>query len=167
MTPFTKFLLASLAGATIVAGVLVSSYNKAEALGRDGRDGGRMERMHGRGMFGPPFLGGMILEQIDTDGDGRISHAELVAFRADKLVRFDGGKDGSLTLDEFEGVWMEVTKPFQVRAFQFLDADGDGKVTAEELARPTDRLFSRLDRDGDQMIAPERPGPGRGGPDRR
>ena len=35
-----------------------------------------------------------------------------------------------------------------------LDADGDGVVGAAELQRPSDRMFMRMDRDGDGYLTP-------------
>ena len=121
----------------------------------------------GPSMFSMPLLENLF-ERADADHDGKVTKAELDAFAADELKRFDKDGDGRLSLDEFQGLWLELTRPLEVRAFQFLDKDGAGKVTAEELQRPLDRLFQHLDRKGagyvtqDEMRGPG--GPGRHGP---
>jgi hypothetical protein len=100
----------------------------------------------------PPTLGMPLLdnlfERADADHDGKLTKAELDAFAADALKRFDKDGDGRLSLDEFQGLWLELTRPLEVRAFQFLDRNGEGKVTAQELQRPLDRFFEHLDRKG-------------------
>src|SRR4051794_11671316 len=89
-----------------------------------------------------------LFEQADADHDGKLTRTELDAFAADALKRFDKDGDGRLSLEEFQGLWLELTRPLEVRAFQFLDRNGEGKVTAQELQRPLDRLFDHLDRKG-------------------
>ena len=42
-------------------------------------------------------------------------------------------RTGSLSLQEFQALWAEITKPIAVRAFQFLDPDGDAAVAKAEL----------------------------------
>src|SRR5947209_11664069 len=117
---------------------------------------------------GPPVFGMLLdnlFEQADADHDGKLTKAELDAFAADALKRFDKDGDGRLSLDEFQGLWLELTCPLDVRAFQFLDKDGAGKVTAQELQRPLDRLFEHLDRKGQGFVTQDEL-PGLGGPGR-
>ena len=113
---------------------------------------------HGRGMgpmgWGPAGIGWMMFDQLDADGDGRVSRAEMETYRAERLRSADRNGDGRLDPQEFETFWLEVTRPMRIRAFQFLDADGDGVVGAAELQRPSDRMFMRMDRDGDGYLTP-------------
>jgi Ca2+-binding EF-hand superfamily protein len=81
----------------------------------------------------------------------------MESFRAERLKSADRNGDGRLDQAEFETFWLEVTRPMRVRAFQFLDADGDGIVTAAEIQRPSDRMFARMDRDGDGFLTPVTP----------
>jgi hypothetical protein len=96
----------------------------------------------------------MMFDQLDADGDGRVSRAEMEAYRAERLRSADKNGDGRLDPQEFETFWLEVTRPMRIRAFQFLDADGDGVVGAAELQRASDRMFMRMDRDGDGYLTP-------------
>lgn len=103
------------------------------------------------------MLGRMMFDQLDADGDGRVSRAEMEAYRAARLQNADKNGDGRLDQQEFEAFWLEVTRPARIRAFQFFDADADGVVTAAELQRPSDRMFARMDRDGDGFLVPMNP----------
>ena len=42
------------------------------------------------------------IKAVDTDGDGRISHAEFISGRDPLVLRFDGNGDGSITRAEME-----------------------------------------------------------------
>lgn len=93
-----------------------------------------------------------MLERFDENKDGTVTRAEVDSVLAKTLEKFDTEGNQALSLKEFEGLWMEMTRQRMVRAFQHLDRDGDGLITAEELARPAERMFLRLDRDGDGQI---------------
>lgn len=137
---------------TLLAGVLATGTFAAIADADPDRGGWHGAGFgHGRmGMMGGP--GVLLFEQVDADKDGKVTRAELEAFRADRLKRFDRDGNGQLSMTEFEGLWAELTRPMTVRAYQFLDADGNGQVTTDELARPSDRMFARMDRDGDGAV---------------
>lgn len=69
-------------------------------------------------------------EQIDADGDGSVTQAELDGFRTGRAAA----------------------------RFAAMDADGDGSVTAAELAagdaaRRADRMIERLNSDGDGALS--------------
>ncbi len=108
------------------------------------------------------------LSGADTDSSGGITLEELTAFKPegrphgrphdghvghgdrDPLRRFDENNDGLLTQDELpEEVWDRISAA---------DTDGDGTISAEELAayrpEPPSRedLFARLDADGDGAL---------------
>jgi Ca2+-binding EF-hand superfamily protein len=48
-----------------------------------------------------------------------------------------------------------VTSPVTVRAFQFLDPDGDAAITKAEFEKPGSRIVEFLDRNGDGAISME------------
>lgn len=151
----TKILFGAL-GAGVVATGLVVGHAEAgggRGFGGHGGPGGRLG-----------WAGGEVFDQADADKDGVLTRAEVDAFRADKLRRFDGNGDSRLGLEEFQGLWAEMTRPMQVRAFQFVDANGDGQVSDEEMRRPLDAFVDRLDRNDDGSLAREElRGGGRGG----
>ena len=118
--------------------------------------------------------GAAMFEQLDADGDGRVTRAEMESAIDEHLAGADSDKSGSLSLDEFEGLWLSKMRERMVDDFQRLDNDGDGQVTREEMAKPMERMFDRADRNDDGAIergegrrgGPGKDGDRRGGPDR-
>ena len=111
------------------------------------RDGG-----HGMGFLDKGQLGLSAMEvfnAVDTNGDGKLTQAEIDKFRNDRHAAHDADGDGKLSLEEFAGLWHETTRPLTVRAFQMLDTDGDAVVTRAEYDRPLAGIVERLDRDRD------------------
>lgn len=117
------------------------------------------------GMMGP--LGGLgheMIQNVDTNGDSALSQDEINAAISGRFTEFDADKNGSLSLQEFEALWAEITKPAAVRAFQFLDPDGDAALAKAELDDRFGTLVSRFDRNDDGVLSrddrPEHRGPG-------
>src|SRR3546814_4022522 len=61
-------------------------------------------------------------------------------------------KDQSLTLGEYEQLWLDAMRERMVDRFQDLDADGDAKVTAEEFQRPFAKVVRHMDRNEDGVV---------------
>ncbi|WP_436644085.1 EF-hand domain-containing protein [Microbaculum sp. FT89] len=133
------------------------------------RDGGMRGMMHGEhGPMGDRFgghfsgqMGGMtgpmvakrMFELADTDKDGKLTQAEIDAARTQRFETYDTNGDGKLSLTEFGALFSEITEPATVRAFQFLDPDGDAEITKEEFDKPGTRLVERFDRNGDGVLS--------------
>jgi len=105
---------------------------------------------HGPGGHGA--RAGMLFEKFDVNGDGSVTRAEIDETRGAKLQAADGNADAQLTLEEFQTLWLEMTRPMMVDRFQDLDEDGNGQVTEAELGRPLDNMFVFLDRNEDGSI---------------
>ena len=95
-----------------------------------------------------------MIEAVDADGDGKLTQAEIDTARNALHAAHDADDDGNLGLEEFAGVWREITRPLTVRAFQMLDTDGDAIVSRAEYDRPLANVVERLDRDGDDALSP-------------
>jgi hypothetical protein len=106
--------------------------------------GGKWEGHRGRGGFGPS-----LLERLDANGDDKVTQAEVDQVRQDRLAEFDANGDGSLTLEEYQALWLSVMREHMVDRFQALDDDGDAVVTVEEYIEPFSGMVSRLDRNDD------------------
>jgi hypothetical protein len=111
---------------------------------------GRMGMMGG-GHFG--MLGHDMIQNIDTNKDDALSQEEINAAVNVRFAEFDADKNGSLSLPEFEALWAEITKPVAVRAFQFLDPDGDAAVAKAELDNRFGAVVSRFDRNDDGVLS--------------
>jgi hypothetical protein len=106
--------------------------------------GGKWDGHRGRGGFGPG-----LFERLDANGDDKITQAEVDQVRQDRLAEFDTNSDGSLTLEEYQALWLSVMREHMVDRFQALDDDGDAVVTVEEYVEPFSGMVSRLDRNDD------------------
>lgn len=175
MKPRTKTLIVAGLFAGVLGATAVIGYDAAEAH-RGGDDGwkrmhhdhdhgyGRQgaERHHGyhdRGhdRFAAGRHRGMgrmlrMMEHFDGDGDGRISQAEIDTARRERLAEFDRDGNGTLSLEEYEALWLDAMRTRMVRGFQRHDRDGDGAVTPDEFTRRFSHTVLRFDRNGDEVL---------------
>ncbi|WP_299480866.1 EF-hand domain-containing protein [uncultured Roseibium sp.] len=166
MKPFKKIaiaaLAASVAGTALTAG-LPAFAQSGVAAGDGGQqiqqaegkqiahkgERGKWGRGHGRG---GRERAERLFERFDADKDGVITEAEISEVRAQEFAASDADGSGEISLEEFKAQFMERSNDRMVRAFQFLDSDGDGTVTQEEVDVVANRMFNRLDRDGNGTI---------------
>ena len=100
----------------------------------------------GHGSHGSP--GQSLFDTFDANQDGTLTQAEVDQARQAKLAEFDSDGNGSLSLEEYQALWMDAMRERMVDRFQGHDDDGDGLVTAEEFGMDYSRIISRLDQDG-------------------
>jgi len=95
----------------------------------------------------------MMIAACDADSDGRTTAAELHACVERSFAAIDTGHKGALGYIEFAD-WAErwlgdrnaLPSPFEV------DADGDNRITLDELQVKMAQTFRRLDRDHDAAV---------------
>jgi hypothetical protein len=139
MKTHSKIVLAT--GAVLLGGVVLAGTTYA------------------RGGFGHGGFGGhrggpaMMLEQLDSDGDRQVTLTEAEGVVDGRCAGADLDGDGALGLEEFQPILVELMRPRIVDSFQFLDEDGDAKLTREEIDRPLGRMLAHLDRDDDGSIS--------------
>lgn len=104
-----------------------------------------------RGKGGPAKM----LKQFDTNKDGTLTKEEVTAGIDKKIADNDKDGDKAVSLEEFKAEWAKITSERMVRAFQRMDRDGSGKVTAEELKTPALEMFDRMDRNDDGKLSKE------------
>ena len=165
----TWILALGLAATTALGGALalpaLAHGPGGDGPGRSGHEAARgehggmmemMQRMHGQGTNGRGIMGdmgpmGAMMEAFDADGDGTTSPDELRAALQAQLAEYDADGDGTLSLGEFETLHAAMTRAVTVDRFQALDNDGDGRVTADEITAPADRM-ARMQARRDQMM---------------
>lgn len=81
------------------------------------------------------------LARMDTDGDGRVSQAEYIAWMGYAFERMDADADGVLSAAEQPGgrgqpIPLETHRRRLAERFTRQDANGDGYLDARELAAP-------------------------------
>ncbi|KAJ1695744.1 hypothetical protein LUZ63_012442 [Rhynchospora breviuscula] len=123
-----------------------------------------------------------VFNKFDTNGDGRISRAEMGAIfeslghpvvdeELDRMMReVDADGDGFISVDEFADLMAgdenEAAKEEELRhAFSVFDIDRNGAISAEEIARvlrglgeaasvaQCRKMIDGIDQDGDGMVS--------------
>ena len=117
--------------------------------------------------FGPAGEPMKFFAEADTNKDGKVDAAEMTAYRDKMFAEANSdGKDG-ITIQEFEPWFWKQHREMMVRAFQRLDADGDGQITKAEADAAAEQMLNRFDRNKDGVLSaedrPNRDGWGRDG----
>ncbi|MFN7919534.1 MAG: hypothetical protein U0Q16_05520 [Bryobacteraceae bacterium] len=139
----------------------LASAQSSPGEGRRG-EGGRGEGGRGEGGRGGP--GGFrdpITAALDTDGDGTVSQAEI-ANSAQSLAKLDRNNDGRITEEEVRpnfgpGGPGGRRNPAEMasRMMEEWDANGDGKLTKNELPERMQERFGDADKNGDGWLSKE------------
>ncbi|WIY25591.1 EF-hand domain-containing protein [Parasedimentitalea psychrophila] len=110
---------------------------------------------------GPDGPGGpgmrMSFEEIDTDGNGEISQAEMDAMKGARFAKTDTNGDGVVSLEELTAQGVKNVAARAEKMLKMRDANGDGVLSQEELSKPrrAGQMFDRFDADGNGSISKE------------
>ena len=83
-----------------------------------------------------------MLKAADTNKDGKVSKAEMIAARTAEFASLDKNKDGFLSADELGPRAQMISRA---------DANKDGKIDKAEFTN-VDMMFQRMDKNGDGSI---------------
>lgn len=105
----------------------------------------------GCGSLGPR----MQFEEIDTDGNGEVSKAEMEAHKTARFTSADSDGDGKLSAEEMLAMAMKRAEMRTQMMIQRFDKDGDGALSESELPTPGRRgdMFKRMDADASGGIS--------------
>jgi Ca2+-binding EF-hand superfamily protein len=160
----TKLLAAAgiiVLGVAAIAGTTIASGRHGQGGQYMGMSSGMHGKSMGSGMHGmgqhmnmsSGMHGMRMMDRFDANDDGKITADEIAAVRDKAIADHDADKDGMLSLDEFQGVWLDHMRTRMVRHFQHMDVNGDGKVTTDEINTPMKYMMQRMDRNEDGAIS--------------
>ncbi|MGB0578318.1 MAG: YHYH protein [Limisphaerales bacterium] len=97
------------------------------------------------------------LTELDTDRDGNVSKAEMLAEAAKTFAGYDRNRDGKLTADEYNGrsgARSAMGGFVKQHAAEF-DRDGDQVISRDEVNAFALRMFTKADRDQNNIVTNE------------
>lgn len=98
-----------------------------------------------------------VLMSADANEDGTVEWTEIVAMRTRNFERMDRNGDGTIDQDDrpglppFRGMFDDAFTNVQ----GYFDADGDERVTRDEMINGPSPMFTRADTDEDKVLTPD------------
>lgn len=86
----------------------------------------------------------------DLDKDGEVTRAEFDKANTQSFNQF--AKGGVMNGEQFFQMLFAQSRAISERVFSRLDRDGSGRITLQEWAAPQERLFARLDKNNDGVV---------------
>jgi len=134
----------------IAGAILVAGGVSAGAALAQGPMGGPGMGMHQRPAF----------EDLDADGDGQVTQAEMLAHAQARFGAADADGDGRLSLEEMQAQARARADEMAARMLERMDRDGDGALSFDEMPGQRresgmERMFGRADADGDGSLSAE------------
>nr|WP_298097487.1 EF-hand domain-containing protein [uncultured Shinella sp.] len=131
-----------------------AAFKEARKAVRDAADADKDKAREALQAAGPFMLpgAGKMFDRADTDKNGSLSEAEVLAAADKSFARRDGNKDGALdTADagamKGKGHQGKGGEERAERMLKRLDTDGDGKVSQAEMLAQATKTFERFDTD--------------------
>ncbi|MDA7963049.1 EF-hand domain-containing protein [Ruegeria sp.] len=94
-------------------------------------------------------------QELDVDGDGQVTQAEVQASRQAKFTSTDTDGDGQLSLEEMQAAARAKADERVAAKFAQRDVNKDGFLSQDELPKPRNasKMFERIDADGNGSIS--------------
>ncbi len=105
--------------------------------------------------MGPRDREPVTFQELDADGNGEISKAELEAHRKNRAASADANGDGKISLEEMQAAAQKQAVERVAKMFERHDANKDGFISEDELPkrRKAGKMFDRIDADGNGSIS--------------
>lgn len=113
---------------------------------------------------GPARMLMQRFDAMDADKDGKLTEAEIAAYRAARFAAADADKDGALDQDELAAFRLQEmqarAEDQAARMIERLDDGKDGKLSATEMPGMAGegRMFARADADKDGAVSKDEMG---------
>lgn len=92
------------------------------------------------------------LLQADADGNGQITRAEFIDYRARQFARFDRNGDGFITMDDVPRLMAGHFGPRMAALQNQFDANHDGRISREEFVKGPTQGFDLADANHDNIV---------------
>jgi Ca2+-binding EF-hand superfamily protein len=125
------------AGASLLAAMLLSACSTVSSPFSNSNDDDRV------------FIA--AAQTWDLNKDGTVTCDEWKQYVATAVREADANGDGALDATAWQTL-VKGDRLFEVATLSYYDSNGDGKVTAEEIANKPNRAFALLDKNGDCRI---------------
>lgn len=137
---------------TVMVSTALIMATAGSAFADDGRGKGGRGFGHERPSFG----------EIDTNGDGQITAAEVTAMHQAKFAEMDADGNGEISADEFTAHAERGHADRAAKMIEQFDADKSGGLSQDEMPRRggddvdrVARMIEHLDSNGDGQISQE------------
>lgn len=92
------------------------------------------------------------LSRADADGNGQVTRAEFLAYRAGQFTRFDRNGDGFVSADDVPRLLAGHFAPRLQAMLQQFDANHDGRISRDEFVNGPARGFDLADANHDNVV---------------
>ncbi len=101
---------------------------------------------------GPELMFISAAQTWDLDKNNTVTCDEWKAYTRELFSSADKNGDGALSSEEYQSI-VRQDRLFETAGMGFFDLNGDGRLTAQEMADKPNPAFTMLDRDKDCQIA--------------
>lgn len=95
------------------------------------------------------------VKAMDTDGSGTLTRAEVDAFALAHAAGMDQNKDGAVTVAEMKAYREAQRAKREAERLARMDTNRDGKVSVDEIAELRSGWFMKRDADGNGELSAE------------